>query len=241
MSRPAITRRLATSMYTPTGLKLHKRLAALTASFAADPSLGATATLTSPQFKAMKNYLSDPAAVRLGEFDEISCIADGRKQMMAREYLTPAPTTHCLRRQTLTRRAPTASATQQLHPAETVVYDLTDCTVPDSTQSTVLYLHGGGYCGGNVQSHGPWACQLSKAINCRVQFLQYDCSPEVPLTHIVQQAVIAYSYITGQSSEYVDSDAEPQSEQSRRTVSPSDLLLAGDSAVRTTSLQSNTG
>ena len=111
------------------------------------------------------------------------------------------------------------------------MYDLTDSCVPASTDSTILYLHGGGYCGGNVQSHGPWACQLSKAVNCRVQFLQYDCSPEVPLSHIVEQAVIAFNYITGQSSEYRDGEAGELHDHTRRTVSPDNLILAGDSAV----------
>lgn len=69
--------------------------------------------------------------------------------------------------------------------------------VPDDgdTQRIVLYVHGGGYVLGSVQSHRILLERLAKACGCRVLALNYRLAPEAPFPAAVEDTVAAYRWL----------------------------------------------
>lgn len=53
-------------------------------------------------------------------------------------------------------------------------------TPRDSGPGTLLYLHGGGYCLGSIETHRALAARLARAIGCRAVLPQYSLAPEHP-------------------------------------------------------------
>jgi epsilon-lactone hydrolase len=80
------------------------------------------------------------------------------------------------------------------------------------TDATVLYLHGGGYCIGSLDTHRPMASRIAAATGCTVITLDYRLAPEDPFPAALDDAVGAYR-------ELLASGARPE-----RTA------IAGDSA-----------
>lgn len=76
----------------------------------------------------------------------------------------------------------------------------------------VLYLHGGGYCIGSLDSHRRLAGHLSAAAKARVLNVDYRLAPEHPFPAAVDDAVAAYRWLLGQG------------------VSSDRIAIAGDSA-----------
>lgn len=66
------------------------------------------------------------------------------------------------------------------------------------TGRVLLYLHGGGYLIGSVQSHRPMIERITKAINGRVLALNYRLAPENPFPAAVDDAVAAYRWLLEQ-------------------------------------------
>jgi acetyl esterase/lipase len=62
----------------------------------------------------------------------------------------------------------------------------------------VLYLHGGGYVIGSVQSHRVLLERLAVAADCRVLALNYRLAPEAPFPAAVDDAVAAYKWLLSQ-------------------------------------------
>ena len=60
------------------------------------------------------------------------------------------------------------------------------------TDATVLYLHGGGYCIGSLDTHRPLASRIAAATGCTVITLDYRLAPEDPFPAAVDDAVRAY-------------------------------------------------
>ena len=77
---------------------------------------------------------------------------------------------------------------------------------------TMLYLHGGGYVLGSVQSHRPMIERMAVAIGGRVLAINYRLAPEAPFPGAVDDAVAAYRWLLEQG------------------VQPANLAIAGDSA-----------
>jgi acetyl esterase/lipase len=77
---------------------------------------------------------------------------------------------------------------------------------------TILYLHGGGYCIGSINTHRQLAADISRAAAARVLVLDYRLAPEHPFPAAVDDAVAAYRFL-------LQSGAAPRS-----------LAIAGDSA-----------
>lgn len=77
---------------------------------------------------------------------------------------------------------------------------------------TVLYLHGGGYVIGSINTHRDLAGRISREARARTVLIDYRLAPEHPHPAAVEDAVAAYRGL-------VDGGADP-----RRTV------IAGDSA-----------
>ena len=83
--------------------------------------------------------------------------------------------------------------------------------VAEASGPTVVYLHGGGYCIGSLDSHRSMLTHLALAIDGRVLAVEYRLAPEDPYPAALDDAISAYRFAIS-------------SERPGRTV------LAGDSA-----------
>ena len=91
-------------------------------------------------------------------------------------------------------------------PAEWVVAENAD---PDRV---ILYLHGGGYVIGSINTHRELGSRLSRAAAARVLLIDYRLAPEHPHPAAVDDAVAAYRWLLSQG------------------VNPSRMAIGGDSA-----------
>ncbi|MGE0221494.1 alpha/beta hydrolase, partial [Mycolicibacterium sp.] len=67
---------------------------------------------------------------------------------------------------------------------------------PDSClECSVLYLHGGGYVAGSIDSHRNLTGHLARALGCRVLALDYALAPENPHPAPVTDSVTAYRWL----------------------------------------------
>ena len=76
----------------------------------------------------------------------------------------------------------------------------------------ILYLHGGGYIIGSINTHRAFAGRLSRAAQARVLVIDYRLAPEHPFPAAVEDAVAAYRWMLSTG------------------LKPSRIALAGDSA-----------
>lgn len=78
--------------------------------------------------------------------------------------------------------------------------------------SVVLYLHGGGYCSGSLDSHRQLASRIALASKLPVALLDYRLAPEDPFPAAVDDATAAYRDLVSSG------------------ITPDHLAIAGDSA-----------
>jgi monoterpene epsilon-lactone hydrolase len=76
----------------------------------------------------------------------------------------------------------------------------------------VLYLHGGGYVIGSINTHRDLAARISRAAKARVLLVDYRLAPEHPFPAAVEDSVAAYRWMLAQG------------------LKPSRIAVAGDSA-----------
>lgn len=81
-----------------------------------------------------------------------------------------------------------------------------------ATDRAVLYVHGGGYVIGSVESHRKMIGHLAKAVGCRALAIDYRLAPEHPHPAPVQDAASAYRWLLDQG------------------FAPQHLAISGDSA-----------
>jgi acetyl esterase/lipase len=81
-----------------------------------------------------------------------------------------------------------------------------------SRSHVVLYLHGGGYVVGSLDTHRDLAARLGRAAGARALLIDYRLAPEHPHPAAVDDAVAAYRWLLGQG------------------VPPDQVAIAGDSA-----------
>jgi epsilon-lactone hydrolase len=60
---------------------------------------------------------------------------------------------------------------------------------------TVLYLHGGGYVIGSINTHRDLAARISRAVKARVLIIDYRLAPEHPFPAAVEDSVAAYRWM----------------------------------------------
>lgn len=77
---------------------------------------------------------------------------------------------------------------------------------------TLLYLHGGGYTIGSINSHRGLVARLSAATGLRGLAVDYRLAPEHPFPAAIDDATAAYRWLLGQG------------------VSPDRIVIGGDSA-----------
>jgi monoterpene epsilon-lactone hydrolase len=86
-------------------------------------------------------------------------------------------------------------------------------SAPDADAGrAILYLHGGGYVIGSINTHRALAGRLSRAAKARVLVIDYRLAPEHPFPAAVDDAVSAYRWMLTQG------------------LKPSRIAVAGDSA-----------
>jgi monoterpene epsilon-lactone hydrolase len=72
-------------------------------------------------------------------------------------------------------------------------------SAPGADESrVVLYLHGGGYCIGNLASCRNFAGRASRAAGARVLSLAYRLAPENPFPAALQDALASYRWLLDQ-------------------------------------------
>ena len=76
----------------------------------------------------------------------------------------------------------------------------------------ILYLHGGGYVIGSINTHRSLAGEVSRAAQAAVLLIEYRLAPEHPFPAAVEDGVAAYRWLLTQG------------------VSPKQTAIAGDSA-----------
>jgi epsilon-lactone hydrolase len=81
-----------------------------------------------------------------------------------------------------------------------------------ASDAVLLYLHGGGYALGSVQSHRVLLEHLALGVGRRVLALNYRLAPEAPFPAAIEDVVAAYRWLL------------------RQGVAPGRLAIAGDSA-----------
>lgn len=81
-----------------------------------------------------------------------------------------------------------------------------------SVEHTVLYLHGGGYCIGSIDTHRDLAGRISRASGARLLVIDYRLAPEHRFPAAVDDATSAYRWLLAQGAE------------------PAKTVIAGDSA-----------
>jgi monoterpene epsilon-lactone hydrolase len=79
-------------------------------------------------------------------------------------------------------------------------------------RNVILYLHGGGYAFGSINTHRDIASRISRASGARVLLIEYHLAPEHPFPAALDDAVAAYRWLLSEG------------------VDPARLILAGDSA-----------
>ncbi|MBW1642533.1 MAG: alpha/beta hydrolase [Deltaproteobacteria bacterium] len=78
--------------------------------------------------------------------------------------------------------------------------------------TVILYLHGGGYCIGSMDTHRSLVSFLSKSAKAKVLLIDYRLAPEHPFPAAVEDATAAYRWLNSEGH------------------SPERLVIAGDSA-----------
>jgi acetyl esterase/lipase len=72
-------------------------------------------------------------------------------------------------------------------------------TTPEANPDhVVLYLHGGGYVFGSIESHRHLAVEVGRTARARVLALDYRLAPEHPFPAPVEDAVAAYRHLLAQ-------------------------------------------
>jgi monoterpene epsilon-lactone hydrolase len=77
----------------------------------------------------------------------------------------------------------------------------------------MLYLHGGGYALGSINTHRSLIARISKEAGIRILAINYRLAPEHPFPAALDDAVLAYTWLIEHAG-----------------YRPEDILLAGDSA-----------
>jgi epsilon-lactone hydrolase len=76
----------------------------------------------------------------------------------------------------------------------------------------ILFLHGGGYVSGSIESHRPLATAIGRAAGARTLALGYRRAPEHPFPAAVEDAISGYRFLLEQG------------------LAPGRIAIAGDSA-----------
>ncbi len=83
---------------------------------------------------------------------------------------------------------------------------------PDAGLGVILYLHGGAYALGSINTHREFVARLAHATHLRGLAINYRLAPEYPYPAALEDATVAYRWLLAQG------------------LSPSQIIIAGDSS-----------
>ena len=83
---------------------------------------------------------------------------------------------------------------------------------PGADLGVMLYLHGGAYALGSINTHREFVARLARATNMRGLAIDYRLAPEHPFPAALEDATTAYGWLLTQG------------------YTPSQIIVAGDSA-----------
>ena len=69
------------------------------------------------------------------------------------------------------------------------------CPPDTSSDCVVLYLHGGGYNSGSIESHRSLVANIANSARARALIIDYRLAPEEPFPAAVEDAVAAYRWL----------------------------------------------
>ncbi len=98
-----------------------------------------------------------------------------------------------------------------------LLYPATAETTPDAPLPVILYLHGGGWVVGSLETHGRAMHALANASGCLVAAVDYALAPENPFPAAITEVAAVVEHLRGQGAEAWGAD-------------PARIALAGDSA-----------
>jgi epsilon-lactone hydrolase len=113
-----------------------------------------------------------------------------------------------------------AMSAQMSSPPGTAVEKVTALATPSEwvsapgadAERVILYLHGGAYCIGSLNTHRGLAGYLSSATGARVLLIEYRLAPEHPFPAALEDATASYRWLV------------------KSGVDPKRIIIAGDSA-----------
>ncbi len=79
--------------------------------------------------------------------------------------------------------------------------------------NVILYLHGGAYIAGSINTHRELASRLSRASKTRILIIDYRLAPEYCFPAAIDDAIAAYNWLINVEK-----------------INPTNLIIAGDSA-----------
>lgn len=85
-------------------------------------------------------------------------------------------------------------------------------TIPEASSTTILYLHGGAYALGSVNTHLALVARIAVAAKCSALAINYRLAPEEPFPAALEDVLAAYRWLIAEGRV------------------PSNIFLAGDSA-----------
>ena len=74
--------------------------------------------------------------------------------------------------------------------------------VPEDPQATILWLHGGGWVIGDLESHDAMCRLLAQSSGCRVVAVDYRLAPEHPFPAAADDCYAAAAYVAGHAAEF---------------------------------------
>jgi acetyl esterase/lipase len=83
---------------------------------------------------------------------------------------------------------------------------------PGAEERVILYLHGGGYVMGSINTHRAMVARIARAAHARALALDYSLAPERPFPAAINDTTAAYKWLL------------------ERGYKPNQVVLAGDSA-----------
>jgi acetyl esterase/lipase len=107
------------------------------------------------------------------------------------------------------RRSGFETRASQLPIAENVSYEPVsiegipaEWIVPEGTnkQDVLLYLHGGAYCLGSINTHRGIVSHIAKAADIRALSIDYRLAPENPFPAAVEDSISAYKWLLSQGT-----------------------------------------
>lgn len=89
-------------------------------------------------------------------------------------------------------------------------------STPDAAENhVVLYLHGGGWISGSINTHRDLVARISRTSKSRILILNYHLAPEFPFPAAFDDCISAYKWLLSNG------------------IKPEDIVIAGDSAGAT--------